>query len=231
MIRLRGVTHRFHNGHEILTDVNVEIPSNRRVALLAPGGADKTSVLQLLSRQITPWRGQIERSGRVSFVGGFHTAFRPTLSARQNIFFAASLYGQDASKVFGFIREVSGLEGKLEIPFRQVGLQTRLSLTYLLAYALNFDTYLLDNMVGPIISEIPNFRQICEDLYAKRTSQGGAILTTREPRVAARYCNSAVVLRHCGLEYFEDLQTGIAVFEQDLLAQADSAQSPMAWEM
>jgi capsular polysaccharide transport system ATP-binding protein len=218
MIRLRGVTHRYNKRHVVLTDASIEIPGNRRIALLAGPYAGKTTVLQILARQLTPWRGRVERSGRVSFIAGFHTAFRPTLSARQNFSFAAQLYGANNADVLAFIAEISGLGDLLDVPFRQLGLQNRISLTYLLTYALDFDTYLFDNIVGPWVSEIKDFHAICDELYKQKTKTAGSILATREPRVAARYCDCALLLRNHKLFFFNDLEEALDLLEDDRIA-------------
>lgn len=225
MIRLRGVSHQFNKRHVVLADVNVEIPGNRRIALMAGPYAGKTTVLQILSRQLTPWRGRIERTGRVSFIAGFHTAFRPTLSARQNFAFASELYDSNSKDILAFIAEISGLGDRLDVPFRQLGLQNRISLTYLLTYALDFDTYLFDSIVGPWISEIKDFHAICDELYARKTRTAGSILATREPRVAAKYCDSALLLRDRKLFFFDDLQDALDVLEEDRVAAEASPRS------
>lgn len=226
MIRLRGVTHRYNRRHVILTDVDIEIPTDRRVALMAGPYSGKTTVLQIIARQLTPWRGRIERTGRVSFIAGFHTAFRSTMTARQNFGFAAELYGCNPSQVIGFIAEISGLGDLLDVPFRQLGLQNRISLCYLLTYALDFDTYLFDNIAGPWISEIKDFHKICDELYAQKTANAGSIFATREPRVAVKYCDSALLLRDRKLYYYDDLQEALAIVEEDRLAAESLAANP-----
>ena len=218
MITLRGVGHTFRNGKEVLNDVNIAIPGKRRIALLGAPSAGKSTILSLLAGNVAPQRGSIERRAAVSYVAGFQGGFRVTQTGRQNIMFAARAYGADPFEVFEFVREVTGFGASLDLPMRQISLPNRISLSYALTYALPFDIYLLDNVIGPVMSEVPFFSALCQQMYDRRTAEAGAILATRNPYVARKYCDCALVLRDRGLVFFEDLYDGLAVFENDLLA-------------
>lgn len=228
MITLRGVGHQFRNGREVLADVNLVIPGDRRIALLGAPTAGKSTILGLLAGNVMPQRGAIERRATVSFVAGFQGGFRVTQTGRQNIMFAARAYGADPFEVFEFVREVTGFGAALDLPMRQISLPNRISLSYVLTYALPFDIYLFDNVIGPVLSEIPDFSALCLQMYERRTAEAGAILATRNPYVAQKYCDCALVLRDRQLVFFEELHDGLAVFEHDLLA-AESGEGDEDW--
>jgi len=221
MIRLRGVSHILRNGREVLSGADVEIPGDRRVALLGRQSAGKSTILSLLAGNVAPLRGVIERAARVSYVAGYQGGFRVTQTGRQNIIFAARAYGADPLEVFEFVRDVSGFGSDLDVPMRQLSVTNRNNLSYLLAYALPFDVYLFDNVVGPMLSEIPNLAETCQEMYRRRTATAGSIVATRNTYVAQKFCDCGLVLRDRRLEFYDDLREAIAVFNNDLLAADD----------
>ena len=218
MIRLRGVSHSFLNGTEVLSGADVVIPTDQRVALLGPKSSGKSTVLSLLAGISTPKAGKIDRFEQLSFPAGFQGGFRLTHTGRQNIMFAARAYGADPHEVFEFVRHITGFGDTLDLPMRQLSLHNRVSLSYVLTYALPFDCYLFDNIIGPVGSEIPDFLNICQEMYARRTAERGAIVATRNSYIAEKYCDCAIVLRDRKLEFYDDVRQGIIVYEQDCLA-------------
>jgi capsular polysaccharide transport system ATP-binding protein len=228
MISLRSVSHVLGNGREILSGTDLDIPAGRSVALLGRQSAGKSTVLSLLAGNIAPHRGRIQRSSKVSYVAGFQGGFRVTQTGRQNIIFAARAYGADPQEVFDFVRSVTGFGAALDVPLRLLSLPNRNNLSYVLAYALSFDIYLFDNVIGPILSEIPDFAGICQEMYQRRMADAGCIIATRNPYVAQKYCDCAILLRDRQLLFFDDLREAVAIFNNDLLA-ADDVPMPDGW--
>ena len=131
--------------------------------------------------------------------------------------FAAKIYGADPEEVFAFVSAVSGLGDQLDYPLRTLPPQARIRLSYALTYAIPFDTYLFDNHIGAID---PVFRARCQAMFEARTRTAGAILATRQSRMAEQLCDCAYVIRERGLTFFEDVREAIAVYEADVAAFA-----------
>jgi manganese/iron transport system ATP-binding protein len=61
-IELRSVT-VFFNGHRALADINLEIPSGERIAVVGPNGAGKTTLFRLIAGTLEPSTGQVNVYG------------------------------------------------------------------------------------------------------------------------------------------------------------------------
>ncbi|MBX9883565.1 MAG: ATP-binding cassette domain-containing protein [Novosphingobium sp.] len=213
MIRVDGLTHAYAKGRPIFSELDLVIPTNRRVAILGGTGSGKTTLLNLLAGIDMPQAGRIERTAQLSFPGGFQRGFRQTSTMRQNAMFAARIYGADPDEVVDFLGDVCQLQDELEFPLRELSVPTRIAFSYLLTYTLPFDCYLFDNVIGP---PQPEVRDLCARLYAARSAEAGTILATRQPRTAEQYCDCGIVLAEGKALFFDTIAEALAVFDSTL---------------
>jgi len=217
MIRLDNISYAYFRGENVIDQVSIDLPSHSRMAVLGGPESGKTTLIGLLSGVIDPTRGRIERFAHLSFPAGYNRAFRFANTVRQNLAFAAQLYGADPAEVVDFVCGIIDLNGRIDRPMRELPVGMRPVVAFALTYALPFDTYLFDNIIGP---GDPATRDLWRQLFEARTAAAGAIVATRQPRVAEAYCDCALVLRRDSPPvFFENLREAIALFEDDAAAQ------------
>jgi capsular polysaccharide transport system ATP-binding protein len=217
MIRLDNVSYAYQRGRNEIDRWTIELPSHRRMAILGRPETGKTTLIGLLAGVIEPTGGRIERLAHLSFPAGYNRAFRFSSSVRQNIVFAARIYDADPAEVVDFISGLIDLTDVIDRPMRDLPFAIRRSVAYALTYALPFDTYLFDNIIGP---GDPATRDLWLQLYEARTATSGTIVATRQPRVAEAYCDCALVLRrNASPVFFENMRDAIALFEADVAAE------------
>jgi len=101
LVEARGLEKRFGT-LVALAGVDLEVPAASVLAVVGPNGAGKTTLLRILAGLARPTRGSVRigpaggdrlaARGRVGYIG--HASFLyPALSARENLLFAARLYG------------------------------------------------------------------------------------------------------------------------------------------
>ena len=132
MIRLDAVTQNYRAAAPIFFDVSLDIPTNRRVALLGVAQSGKTTLIQMLAGLMAPSSGTIHRMARLSFPAGYQRGFRMGASVRQNLAFAAQIYDADEGDLFEFVGEVTGLQDLLDAPLKDLAVQERVNLSFAL---------------------------------------------------------------------------------------------------
>lgn len=229
MIRLDNLTYRYPRGRTVFDKVSLDFPSHRRLALLGGPESGKTTLLGLLSGVIDPTGGQIERFAYLSYPAGFARAFRLSNPLRANLMFAARVYDADPEEITAFIGDLLGIADRMDRPMRDLPIPTRQAVAYALTYSLPFDTYLFDNAIGP---GDPALRDTWRGLYEARTASAGAILATRQPKIAETWCDCAIVMRRDAPPvYCDDIRDAVALFKSQNAvapaAEAEAARDPI----
>jgi capsular polysaccharide transport system ATP-binding protein len=216
MIALKGVSRSFQAGGEetvVFNDVTVNLPTDRRCAILGAERAGKSVLIRLLAGVEEPAEGEIIRYASLSFPVGYLRGFRAQLTGRQNVEHAARLYGADPDEVIRFVDEVTGFGTRMHEPLHRMQLRDRIMLAYAMSYAIPFDTYLIDENIG---AGPADFREMCHSMFAHRTKESGMLLATRHVRKALDYCDMAAVILDRKILLFDDLQDGIEVYQEYL---------------
>lgn len=228
MIRLDNVSFAYQRGQNEIDGLTIDLPSHRRMAILGGPETGKTTLISLLAGVIDPTGGRIERRAHLSFPAGYNRAFRFSNTVRQNIIFAARVYDADPAEVVDFICGILDLKDSIDRPMRDLSVPARRSVAYALTYALPFDTYLFDNIIGP---GDPATRDLWRQLYEARAATAGAVIATRQTRVAEAYCDCALVLRRgASPVFFDSLGDAIALFEADVAAERETVAVSRATE-
>jgi len=63
-ITLKGVTFGYETGRPVLSDVTLEVPAGKTVALVGPTGAGKSTLASLVPRLVDPWSGKVLIDGQ-----------------------------------------------------------------------------------------------------------------------------------------------------------------------
>ena len=123
-IALRGVTKRYPGAAgEAVSDLTLDVPSGRIVALVGPSGCGKTTTLKMINRLIEPTDGTIEVLGadqratpahelrrRIGYVIQ-HVGLLPHRLVRRNIAVVPELLGWDSERIDARVAEMVDLVG------------------------------------------------------------------------------------------------------------------------
>jgi ABC-2 type transport system ATP-binding protein len=187
---MAGVTRRF-DGTQAVSNLDLEIPRGEIVGLVGPSGSGKTTTIRMITGSLSPTAGEVEVLGerpsafrrrtreRIGYMPQLFSLY-PELSARENVDFAAAIYGlvlwrrwRRRDKVLKLLdlwsarnRRASRLSG---------GMQRRLELAAALVHEP--DLLILDEPtagVDPLLR-----RTVWNELHRLRDSGVTALVTTQ----------------------------------------------------
>jgi capsular polysaccharide transport system ATP-binding protein len=218
MIRLENVTKIFslEGKHKYVADnINAVFPTGRSVALLGRNGAGKSTLLQMISGTLTPTSGRISSTGTISWPVGFAGSFHPELTGAQNTRFVARIYGVDTDDLTAFVEDFAGLGQHFRLPFRSYSSGMKSRLAFGVSMGIGFDTYLVDEVTAVGDSA---FRERSSQVFLERMKTSGAVVVTHAMSQVRDLCDAAAVLNDGKLEYFDDIEAGIAQHERNMAA-------------
>ena len=139
LLEVRGLGRAF-GARRAVVDVSFSLRPGECLALFGPNGAGKTTLLRVLAGLLKPSAGSASLSG-VALPGGaplrsriglvsHHTMLYEALSARENVSFAAKLYGiRDSLRVDSALERMSMLErADTDVRSLSRGMQQRVSI-------------------------------------------------------------------------------------------------------
>jgi osmoprotectant transport system ATP-binding protein len=122
-VRLKGVSYRSADGHQILRDVSFEVAQGETLVLIGRSGSGKTTVLKLINALLSPESGEIEVLGkpvaewdpirlrrRIGYVIQ-ETGLFPHFSVEANVGLVPRLEGWDPARMRERVRETLALVG------------------------------------------------------------------------------------------------------------------------
>ncbi len=207
----------------VLHPSDLDIPTDRPVAILGGRGAGKTTLLELLAGRLRPdpggrllppaaWRpgdgfSPVLNAGRL---------LHPGLTGYENARFVARLYGLDADALLRAVDAFSGLGAALGERVRALEGGARRVLECSLAIMLPFACTLLDDaqqLPAPVLTRC---------LAAARARGAGLIFATAVPRLACSRAESVIVIAD-GILQREDDAAAIARLDVASLPQGVAA--------
>jgi capsular polysaccharide transport system ATP-binding protein len=209
-IRVRGQPPR-----DILRSVSIEIPINRRIALLGQTPEDRSHVIDMLAGLVLPTYGRIVHNCRVSYPVGFLGAFSPELSVRLNVAHTAKLYDVDPRMLVKFVENAAGMDLPFDRLFVEMPNHLKRQLGIILSFAIPFDVYLMKNDLSRIkASPTDNFKATCYRLFEARARSSGMIIAVSGHGFAREYCDMALVLHRGQLTSFDDVEEAFVALER-----------------
>ena len=192
MIIMKNVSKRY-NDKPVLTDVNFEVEPGEIFGLLGPSGAGKTTIINILTKQLEPDSGEVEvratprEVGLMLDSGGLY----PHLNGLENLGLYARIYGLPMTKPQEVLESVGlGEDSKKAASTLSRGMSQRLALARAILYGpkllfLDEPTSALDPRTA---------RGICQLLRQLRDDGATIFLTTHNMDEALKLCDRVALL-------------------------------------
>ena len=134
-----------------LNAVDFEVKRGEVIGIIGRNGADKSTLLKILSRITEPTTGRIRMSGRVASLLEVGTGFHPELTGRENIFLNGAILGMSKAEIkskFDEIVAFSEVERFLDTPVKRYSSGMYVRLAFSVAAHLEPEILLVDEVLA-----------------------------------------------------------------------------------
>lgn len=178
-----------------LRDVSFTLERGSILGVIGPNGAGKTTLLKVLSRVTPPTEGRVIGRGRVVPLLGLGATFQPDLSARENIFMNAAMFGisaREAEERLPAIQEFAGVGDLLEMPLKRFSSGMYMRLAFSVAINMKPDLLLADEVLA--VGDL-EFQERCLERVQEEGRGGMAVIFVSHDMAAVqRLCDRVLWL-------------------------------------
>lgn len=206
MIRIENVVKKYHTREgmrTVLDNINLEISRGEKIGILGKNGAGKSTLIRLMGGIELPTSGHIYRNMKLSWPLAFSGGFQGSLTGIDNLKFICRVYGVDYRDRIDFIDDFSELGKYLREPLKRYSAGMRARLSFAISMAIEFDCYLIDEVVAVGDSR---FHDKCRiELFEKRKERS-LIIVSHDPGYIQEHCHYGCVLANGKLEKFNSTE-------------------------
>lgn len=210
MISCVDINKRYKN-KTVLRDVNFTIAPGERIGLLGRNGAGKSTLIKLVGGVEMPTSGRVVRNMSCSWPLGFGGGFQGSLTGYDNARFIARIYNREYRDLRDFIEEFSELGHQLRMPVKTYSSGMRARLAFALSLAIEFDCYLIDEviMVGD-----QNFQRKSQIEFFEKRLDRSLLFASHSPDFIRAFCNRAIILDNGIANVYDDVNAALDIYDR-----------------
>ncbi|TKB45170.1 ABC transporter ATP-binding protein [Thalassotalea mangrovi] len=195
----------------VFNNLNFTIPGGHNIALLGKNGAGKSTLFRLLAGSEYPNQGQVTTPYNISWPVALATGVHPKMTGRENTRFIGRVNGvTDLEYYEERVKQFAELKQKYDLPVRTYSSGMRSRLAFACCIAIDFDIYLIDEAIS--VGD-PKFRRKTKHALLNKSKTSNVIMVSHELDDVRLFCDSAILIQHGQLSFFNDLEQAIDIYE------------------
>lgn len=214
MIEFKKISkaYRLGSGKKVLlNNVSFCFEQGTNIGILGINGAGKSTLLRLIAGSEAADKGRILRNGKFSWPLGFAAGFQGSLSGEENLRFICRIYAVNIARTIKFVADFSELGLALYEPVSTYSTGMRARLAFSLSMAIEFDVYLVDEIMG-VGDRI--FQEKCRHAFVEKTKKASIIMVSHSMETIREYSDIVLLLSNGQVHTYEDIEKGIAMYEK-----------------
>ena len=195
-------------GVKALSNVNFELESGDRLAIIGANGSGKTTLLQVLAGIYPPDQGYVEMHGACTNLININLGMQADVTGNDNIMLRGLAAGHSREQVEeqrSQITEFSQLGEFLDMPVRTYSAGMRIRLSFAIATAFKPEILLLDEWLS---AGDAAFRARAVERMNTFVSEAGIlVLASHSRQLLLENCNKAIWLERGSIRALGDVET------------------------
>jgi capsular polysaccharide transport system ATP-binding protein len=195
---------------QVFNNLTFDLERNGRLAILGRNGQGKSTLIKMLGGILPPTEGHISWQMSVSWPIGFGGGFQGSTSGLDNIKFLSRLYRKDFHKVLARVDDFAELGPALKEPVKYYSSGMRARLAFGLSLAIEFDCYLVDELVA--VGDA-RFQNKCRDELFQKRSNRAFIMATHDINLVTSHCDRALIIESGRAKIFDDVVEAVETYK------------------
>lgn len=209
-LRVQRVGKTYHGKHRpLFTDLSFELAKSGRLAILGRNGQGKSTLIKMLGGVMPATEGVIRWDMTSSWPIGFGGGFQGSLSGLDNVRFLARLYDRDYRDMLERVDDFAELGAALRNPVKEYSSGMRARLAFGLSLAIEFDCYLIDELVA--VGDA-RFQRKCQEALFEHRAHRAFLLASHDTHLIASYCDRALIIESGKAKLFDDIEEAVEVY-------------------
>lgn len=219
-------------GVRALSDINFEVPSGGRLAILGENGSGKTTLLQVLAGIYAPDSGELVIEGRTTSVVNINLGMSVEASGHKNITLRGLAAGRSRAEIEERRAEIaafSELGEFLDLPVQTYSAGMRMRLNFAIATAFEPDVLILDEWLS---AGDAAFRKKATARMQSFVEQAGILILASHSRsLLEATCNRALWLDYGHIRAEGTVSEVAAAYEEEMMRRQRERDSRAKGEM
>lgn len=194
-----------------LRDISFTVERKETLGIIGRNGSGKSTVLQIISKILTPTTGEIEVHGRVAALLELGAGFNPEFTGRENVYLNGAILGfgrQEMEKRFAEIEAFADIGDFIDQPIKIYSSGMYVRLAFAVQACVEPDILIVDEAlsVGDIF-----FQQKCYDKI-RQTIAGGTscLFVSHDTNAILNLCDSVILLNQGEIEFHGDPEEAVS---------------------
>jgi capsular polysaccharide transport system ATP-binding protein len=193
----------------LFTALNFTLGRGGRLAILGRNGQGKSTLIKMLGGVLPETEGRIRWRMSSSWPIGFGGGFQGSLSGLDNIKFLARIYNRDYAETRERVDNFAELGASLKLPVKHYSSGMRARLAFGLSLAIEFDCYLIDELVA--VGDA-RFQQKCQEELFQHRADRAFMMASHDTHLVASHCTRALIIESGKAKLFEDIEEAVDVY-------------------
>lgn len=199
-----------------LDNLNIDINTGDKIAIIGPNGSGKTTLLKLLAGIYMPTSGEIEINGKVNSMIDLGFGFVDDATGYENIMLSRVIRGEsirDKDSIMSAAEEFSGLEQFLNLPIRTYssGMKSRLALSSAL-YSVP-DILLIDEFFST--GDLEFSKKSRSKIKEIMDNSSIMMFASHDLNLIKELCTKAIYMKNGSISYYGGIDEARLMYEKD----------------
>ncbi|WP_426052077.1 ABC transporter ATP-binding protein [Brevundimonas sp. SL161] len=193
----------------LFTGLNFTLGRGGRLAILGRNGQGKSTLIKMLGGVLPETEGRIRWRMSSSWPIGFGGGFQGSLTGLDNIKFLARIYNRDYAETKERVDNFAELGSSLKLPVKHYSSGMRARLAFGLSLAIEFDCYLIDELVA--VGDA-RFQQKCQEELFQHRADRSFMMASHDTHLVTSHCTRALIIESGKAKMFEDIEEAVDVY-------------------